>query len=268
MNAPEKPPTATPESFGAYSRYYDLLYQDKDYAGETEYIRSLLSRFAPRANHILELGCGTGKHACLLSQEGLHVTGVERSDEMFAKASERVIENNASSRGRVEITQGDARSVRLKQTFDCILSLFHVFSYQTSNQDVAAMLTTAKTHLTDGGVFIFDLWYGPAVLALLPSTRVKRMEDEHTEVLRIAEPTLDANRNVVDVHYTMLVTDKSDSSVKKLSESHRMRYFFAPEIELFAQSAGMRVIHSEQWMEAAPPSQATWGVTFVVENLG
>ena len=33
------------DPFGLYSRYYDLLYADKDYVGEAKYVRSLISRF-------------------------------------------------------------------------------------------------------------------------------------------------------------------------------------------------------------------------------
>jgi hypothetical protein len=33
--------------FAAYSRYYDLLYRDKDYAGEARHVFDLLARHAP-----------------------------------------------------------------------------------------------------------------------------------------------------------------------------------------------------------------------------
>ena len=54
--------------FDAYAAYYDLLYKDKDYAGETEYVHRLIQRFNPGAKSILELGSGTGKHARLLAE--------------------------------------------------------------------------------------------------------------------------------------------------------------------------------------------------------
>ena len=72
--------------FGDYSRYYDLLYRDKDYAGETEYIASMMRCFRPEARRVIELGAGTGRHAGLLSRKGYVVHGVESSSEMFAQA--------------------------------------------------------------------------------------------------------------------------------------------------------------------------------------
>ena len=50
--------------FADYARYYDLLYRDKDYAAEAEYIACLVRKFHPSARSIIiELGSGTGIHA-------------------------------------------------------------------------------------------------------------------------------------------------------------------------------------------------------------
>ena len=75
--------------FDAYAAYYDLLYRDKDYAGEAAYVHGLIRRYAPGARDILELGCGTGRHAEALMDLGFRVTGVDRSGEMVARARER-----------------------------------------------------------------------------------------------------------------------------------------------------------------------------------
>ncbi len=245
-------------TFGLYSRYYDLLYRDKDYIGEAAYIRELIDRFSPGTHNVLELGCGTGKHASLLAQSGMSVTGIERSEEMIRAA--------ADDEPNVRIIRGDARTVRLGQTFDTVISLFHVVSYQTSNDDVANLFDTASAHLKDGGCFVFDVWYGPAVLRQLPQSRSKRMEDDRTEVQRIAVPVIDFNRNTVKVNYSITVTDKQSGQVEHLEECHEMRYFFAPEIDLFARSARMEVIHSEQWLSRVEPSPETWGVTFILKK--
>ncbi len=246
------------DSFGTYSRYYDLLYRDKDYPRETAYLRALINRFDPTAGDILELGCGTGKHASLLADSGLHVTGVERSAEMIAAAQ--------NLHPNVNLVHADARSVRLEREYDAVLSLFHVVSYQTTNDDVASMFDTAATHLRRGGHFIFDLWYGPAVLRQWPQPRVKLMQDDRIAVRRSAEPVVDVNRNLVEVNYEITITDRHSGQIEQFSECHPMRYFFAPEIDLFAQSAGLEVIHSEQWLDGAAPSADTWGVTFVLKK--
>ena len=53
--------------FKDYSNYYDLLYSDKDYEAEADYIDHLIQKNNPGAKTILNLGCGTGKHDFLLA---------------------------------------------------------------------------------------------------------------------------------------------------------------------------------------------------------
>ena len=72
--------------FGNYARYYDLLYRDKDYAAEAEYVARTVRAALPGACTVLELGCGTGRHGCLLASKGFHVHGIERSREMVQMA--------------------------------------------------------------------------------------------------------------------------------------------------------------------------------------
>ena len=54
--------------FGGYSRYYDLLYRDKDYAGEVAFVHGIIDEHAPQAQSLLDLGCGTGAHAAILAE--------------------------------------------------------------------------------------------------------------------------------------------------------------------------------------------------------
>jgi SAM-dependent methyltransferase len=252
--------------FGNYAHYYDLLYRDKDYVGEAEFIHNLIQTHAPNSENILELGCGTGNHATLLAKTGYHLHGVDLSQEMLHRANERLSESPQELAARLQFTQGDIREVRLNKTFDVILSLFHVISYQTTNQDLLAALTTAKKHLKPGGIFIFDVWYGPAVLTQPPTVRVKRLEDELIQVARIAEPVMYPNENLVDVNYHVFIKDKTSGTVDELRETHTMRYLFKSEIELLLSELQMQLIESQEWLTNQQPGFNTWGVYFVVKR--
>ena len=63
--------------FGDYARYYNLLYRDKDYAGETDFVLGTLHRAGTTPQSLLDLGCGTGRHALEMATRGLAVTGVD-----------------------------------------------------------------------------------------------------------------------------------------------------------------------------------------------
>jgi len=162
-------------TFGAYSKYYDLLYKDKDYAGEVAYISSLLEEHAPDGRSILELGCGTGRHAAMLAEKKWIVHGIDLSTDMLKAAQERKRSRPSSIGDRLRFSVGDVRDFDTGEQYDAVLSLFHVVSYQNANDDVLAMFRNAAAHLKPGGVFVFDYWYGPAVLTDRPAVRVKRM---------------------------------------------------------------------------------------------
>ena len=245
--------------FGKYSSYYNLLYKDKDYAGEAEYIHNLIQKYSPGAKSILDLGCGTGRHDFLLVEKGYAVTGVDQSEDMLAVANSQL----STSISTLSFTQGDIRTIRLNEQFDIVISLFHVMSYQTTNEDIQAAFANAKSHLKPGGIFIFDCWYGPAVLTDRPAVRIKRLEDDIISVVRIAEPVMHPNHNIVDVNYTVFIKDKTSGDVEELRETHRMRYLFKPEIELFCAENGFKIIGTKEWMTDKEPGMKSWGVCFV-----
>lgn len=250
--------------FADYARYYDLLYRDKDYAAEAEYVAQLVRKFHPQTRTILELGSGTGIHANLLAEKGFTVHGIERSPEMLAR-SLSLTDKITPENGQLTFSPGDIRDIRLNKDFDAVIALFHVISYQTTNEDVTAAFETAKYHLKPGGIFIFDVWYGPAVLTQRPEVRIKRMADDKTEVTRLAEPVLHPNENRVDVNYNVFVRDLATREVAELKEMHAMRYFFHPEIENIAAQSDFEILHAEEWLSTKSIGADTWGVCFILQ---
>jgi SAM-dependent methyltransferase len=249
--------------FGNYARYYNLLYRDKDYAGEVQFIHQLIQTYAPGVRSLLELGCGTGTHASLLANEGYEVHGVDLSTEMLQQACDRMTQLPQELASKLTFSQGDIRTIHIERQFDAIISLFHVFSYQTTNEDLQAAFATARRHLKPRGVFIFDCWYGPAVLSDRPTIRVKRLEDEEISITRIAEPVMYPNRNLVDVNYQVFIKDKNTGAVEELQETHQMRYLFNPEIDWLLKESNFELIESREWMSSREPGFDTWGVYFV-----
>ena len=245
--------------FGDYSNYYDLLYADKNYAGESEYVHNLIKANLPKAKTILNLGCGTGKHDLLLSKHDYKITGVDFSEDMIKVAQQQ---SELQKNNSVEFLKGDARTVRLDKKFDVVITLFHVMSYQTTNADIDAVFVTAKEHLRDGGLLIFDCWYGPAVLSEQPSVRIKRLEDNKVKITRIAEPVMHINQNIVDVNYELFIEDIQSEKVNKLAEKHSMRYLFLPEILSFTERNGFKLILSEEWMTKNKLSDKSWSACF------
>lgn len=240
-------------AFGNYSKYYDLLYKDKDYEAESDYIVSLIKRFHPKTKTILELGCGTGKHAKLLINKGYHLYGIDLSETMLKQAKELGISCELA----------DIRTFKIDEKFDTVLSLFHVASYQTTDEDILNYFNTASSHLNSGGLFIFDLWYKPAVLAQLPEKRVKKLENDEIKIERYCTPNHIREKSVIEVNYNIEILDKKSKEIEKISEKHSMRYFSIEEVENFANQKNIKIIHTEEWLSGMKPDESAWGVCFI-----
>lgn len=253
-------------NFDHYSRYYDLLYADKDYSSEVRYVRALIDEFAKGpASSLIELGCGTGIHACALAAQGLSVLGVDLSAEMLLGANARAVAQGIDV-GRLSFDQGDVRSFRVARKFDVVTSLFHVLSYQTTDADLQAMMQTSASHLNAGGLFVFDFWYGPAVLWQRPAVRAKRLSNNEVEVTRLAEPVIHDQSNVVDVNYSVFVRELASNQTNEIKETHRMRYLFLPEIDRLLDASGFDRLHAEEWLTRKAPSLDSWGVCVVARK--
>jgi len=212
-------------SFDLYSAYYDLLYRDKPYAREAEFIAGLLGEFGGGGERILELGCGTGIHATHLAERGFSVHGIDQSAEMLRLAEVRRAAQPPATAAVLSFSPGDLRSFAAGTGYDHALSLFDVFSYLPDNAAFGETVARVRTALRPGGLLIFDCWYGPAVYTQQPQVRVRRLADERSEIVRIAEPAFHHRRNVVEVNYDIYARDLQTGSISTATDRSKIQRF-------------------------------------------
>ena len=102
--------------YKVHSKIYDLTRWSILF-GRNDLLSMLPSTFKPKT--ILDLGCGTGKHLLKLSElfPEAHITGVDESKEMLAKASAKTESND-----RIKLVHNSFRSYLNKsENFDLIL---------------------------------------------------------------------------------------------------------------------------------------------------
>jgi SAM-dependent methyltransferase len=252
--------------FGSvYAGAYDSFYGQKDYDAECDLIEALWREYGDgKAASILDLGCGTGSHAIRLAQRGHTVVGVDRSEAMLTHA--RVKADDASE--RLTFHQGDIRDFSVNQQFDMVMVMFAVLGYQLENDDVLAALRAARQHLRPGGLLIFDVWYGPAVLTERPGQSVKVMPTDDGEILRIASGTLDVARHRCTVDYEIWHL-QAGRLASRSTERHEMRYFFPQELKLFLDVSGFEMSRLGAFPKFnCEPDETTWNVCCVARPVG
>jgi len=250
--------------FGDYAEWYDLFYADKDYGAEATFVDHALREHGAKGGSLLEIGCGTGAHAIHLASSGWRVCGIDSSAGMLARARQRLDATGDEALAQVELHHADARSFDLGRRFDAVVSLFHVMSYQANPGDLELALRAARQHLDPGGLFLFDFWFGPAVLAQKPEARVRTVESERYKVVRKATPDLNEQRRTVDVHYHFDVEDLKVGDRQELNELHRMRYLFPEELPSLAQGARFELTSLVEWMTQRAPDATTWNACAVL----
>ena len=161
----------------------------------------------------------------------------------------------------------DIRTYEPQEKYDAVISLFHVMSYQNSNEDIMAAFQSARKALKAGGIFLFDAWYGPGVLSDKPAVRVKEIEDKKNKLVRIARPAMHEKSNVVDVCYEVLVIDKASGYTKTINEVHHMRYFFRPELEFYLNEVGFELVDNLDCKTLDETGYASWTSYFVAKAV-
>ena len=72
-----------------------------------------------------------------------------------------------------------------------------------------------------------------------------------------------ANKNLVDVNYTVWIKDKKSTMTEEIRETYNMRYWFLPEIEHLIKEAGFEMLNHGEWMTGKQLGFDTWGVCIV-----
>jgi len=220
------------------AKIYDLIYQDKDYQVECDFVEEVFQNFSSKpVRTILDGGCGTGGHAIPLAERDYQVTGFDSSEGMIKRAKEKVRKANLSLNFEVM----DLRQFDLSQMFDACLCMFAAMGYLTETEDILKSLRSIRRHLNRESLFLFDFWNGLAVLRTLPSVRVQVVEGEGKRVIRTAQPELDAFNHRCLVHYHLLVT-RDNQIINEFEEDHLVRYFFPQEIAHYLEETGFAVL--------------------------
>ena len=237
--------------FDAYSKYYNLIYQNKNYKIEVDYIHRLISKFNCNNKNILEFGSGTGGHAKFFIDKGYTVHGIEKSKNM--------IENCKKIQG-FTFQNGDACKIRLKKKYDIILSLFHVLSYQVSKITINKFFTNARYHLKSDGLFGFDFWYTKAVRALKPEKRLLELKKKNFKLIRLAEPSKTNLKDTISINYLIVLKNLKNNSVNIVRENHKMRHFSLPALKVLCKKHRFKLLHARELISDATPNKNSWGV--------
>ncbi|HZR51951.1 MAG TPA: class I SAM-dependent methyltransferase [Streptosporangiaceae bacterium] len=128
------------------AQFYDRLMRDASL--RSKQVMRFVERYNPTAASLLELGCGTGAVLCGLSAAGF-LAGMDISLNMLDIARARL--------PGAQFIQGDISSFDLGRRFDVIVCTYDVLNHLTDFNSWISCFACTREHLTEGGLFIFDV---------------------------------------------------------------------------------------------------------------
>jgi SAM-dependent methyltransferase len=133
-------------TYSAFARFYDAVMGDR--SDDAAYLRELLARHRPPVRSVLELACGTGSVLKQLRAD-YEVTGLDASPEMLAVAAAKL--------PGVRLVEADMTRFELGDRFDAVVCVFDSINHLLELEQWEAVFDRAVEHLTDRGVFVFDV---------------------------------------------------------------------------------------------------------------
>lgn len=123
---------------------------DEQIAREVGFIEDSLA--VERGGALLDVACGTGRHAVELARRGYEVVGFDLSLAMLARAGEEAQDRDA----KLNFIQGDMREMAFGEQFDGVYCWNTSFGYfeEDKNAQVIARICRA---LKVGGLFLLDV---------------------------------------------------------------------------------------------------------------
>jgi ubiquinone/menaquinone biosynthesis C-methylase UbiE len=217
--------------FENYAEKYDREVFTQGTTGECDFIEAEVG--FDKGIHILDIGCGTGRHTVELTKRGYRVTGVDLSESQLRRARQKAKEQDLT----IDFLKEDARYLPFAEEFDAAIMLCEGgFSLMETDEMNFEILKSASRSLKKSGKIIFTTLNGLFPLYHSVEKFCAAMSKEGQSNCRENSFDLMTFR---DHNVTSFV---DDSGAKKEIISNE-RYYVPSEITWLLKQAGFAKIH-------------------------
>ena len=221
--------------FSASAELYDLLYSRfKDYPAETAGLADAIRQLHPAARTVLDVGCGTGEHARLLSEEhGFEVDGLDL-DPTFVRIARRKLP-------RAAIHQADMTSFELPGRYDVVVCLFSAIGYVRTLENVRRTLERFRAHLADDGLVLLEPWFAPGELE--PGrVSIHTAEAGNVSVARMSHTEVEDRLSRLRFEYLI----GRPAGIEHAVELHELGLFTTGELLECFRESGLQATHDPE----------------------
>lgn len=219
--------TKHPEWFECWfdSPYYHVLYKNRDFAEAELFIDNLIQLIKPqKANRILDLACGKGRHAIYLNKKGFDVTGIDLSEKSIACAK-------TSENETLHFYTHDMRKLFRSNYFDIVLNLFTSFGYFENERDDNNTIKAISKALKPNGLFVLDFMNVKKIKGNLSCEETKTVEGIEFKISK----TIENNFIIKKIQFA----DKG----KEYRFEERVKALTLPDFEKYFEANKLKIVH-------------------------
>ncbi|MCW5877457.1 MAG: class I SAM-dependent methyltransferase [Anaerolineales bacterium] len=249
---------------GKHAEYYDIFYAEKPYAAEAAFVHACLQQHASgNTRRLLELACGSGRHALELEKLGYQIVATDYSEDLLAVARRKA----AAAGSQVDFLLQDMRHLDVDgRPFDAAYCLFDSIGYVQTNVAILQVLQGVASHLRAGGLFVFEFWHAAAMLRGYEPHRERSWTQGETRIQRTSRTRLNVASQLAEVSYT-IVADGPEGRVE-LSETQVNRYFLVQEMAAFLEGSGFEPVNFLSAYETdAAITEDTWHILAIARKV-
>ncbi len=204
---------------------YLVVYQHRDDSDAKKLIELIIKNtLITKDSKLLDLACGNGRHAYLISKYTSNVVGLDLSKHLLAEAGKRKVKNQSPA-----FVRADMRYFPFSIKFDIIFSLFTSFGYFEDDEMHLQVAREIQSCLKENGSFVID-YFNPKYVSETLVQSGKRMVGE----IEVEEERWINNKRV---HKKIKI--QREGLVKTFHESVRM--FELDELSSLLKMAGIIV---------------------------
>jgi len=222
------PPWYVDFFLGDYLKIYAHALTPERSAREADFVERELN--LPRGSCILDLCCGTGRHAIPLAQRGYAVAGLDLSPQHLEEARRA-----AGAEGvTVQWVRADMRRVPFRNEFDAVINLFSSFGYLETDEEDFKVFQEVSKSLKPGGALLLDTSNRDYVLSHFIAHDWHCAADDR---LVLQEREFDHLTSRIRVRHTVFETDGR----RWESPGHVFRFYTLAELNNMLRRVGLKV---------------------------
>jgi SAM-dependent methyltransferase len=206
---------------------YDASYSFKNYASESDRLRSVIKEVVPDARTLLDVACGTGEHAKFLKYH-YAVDGIDLNEDYLRAARLKNPSGNYTCADMIDFT--------LDQTYDVVTCLFSAIGIVGTFERLERAIVCMARHVRPGGALIVEPWFTPD--RWHPgSLFIHAAEVGADKVCRMSLGGREGDVSILRVHYLR----GTPNGIRHYSERIELTLFTRDEMTWAFESAGTEV---------------------------